>query len=40
MIDSDVNYDESALVINKEQNYFMMKKASEQKTISWIILKG
>ena len=38
MVDSDINNDEFSLVINEEQSYFMVKKASEQNIINWIML--
>ena len=39
-IDFDISHDEFTLVINEEENYLRLKKASEQKTVSWVILKG
>lgn len=40
LIDSDIGHEEYTLVINEEKNYFRLKKATEQKTISYVVLNG
>ena len=38
IIDSNISHEELTLVINEDQNYFRLKKASEQKGMSSVIM--